>query len=167
MRLCTALWAATCRCSMSAWHAESSAPLLISDATRAAALRELAQLPMGQQLCHGDLHPANILVTVDGPVIIDWVDVTAGNPCADVARTALLLRHSALPAELGAAERSYIVAHRAQLLEAYLAHYCTLTGVSPAAVDAWQRVIAAARLSEGIADADENRVLSALATAQA
>ncbi|NIV38946.1 MAG: phosphotransferase, partial [Anaerolineae bacterium] len=36
-------------------------------------LRLLASMPEGEQLCHGDFHPGNIIVTQRGPVIIDWM----------------------------------------------------------------------------------------------
>ena len=38
---------------------------------RSAVLNLLDGLPEGNQLCHGDFHPGNLLLTEDGPVIID------------------------------------------------------------------------------------------------
>lgn len=54
-------------------------------------MRELSRLPAGDRLCHGDFHPGNILMTAEGPVVIDWPNVTAGDPAADFARTDLML----------------------------------------------------------------------------
>lgn len=62
---------------------------------RGQALAVLDSLPDGDWLCHGDFHPDNVLVTANGPVIIDWVDATHGNPLADVARTYVLFRLAA------------------------------------------------------------------------
>lgn len=46
------------------------------DALRAAVERSrswLAQVTDGERvLCHGDLHPGNVLMTSDGPVVLDW-----------------------------------------------------------------------------------------------
>jgi aminoglycoside phosphotransferase (APT) family kinase protein len=63
----------------------------------AAALAALDRLPDGTCLCHGDYHPDNVLLSPHGPIIIDWSDATAGNPLADVARTALIVRMGAPP----------------------------------------------------------------------
>ena len=67
------------------------------------------------RLCHGDLHPSNVILTRDGPVIVDWFDASRGDPVADVARSSLMLlgdganppRHlpGADPATLGALTR--------------------------------------------------------------
>lgn len=39
------------------------------------------------RLCDGHLHPGNIIMGTDGPVIVDWFDVARGPPSADVARS--------------------------------------------------------------------------------
>src|SRR5690606_25191136 len=43
---------------------------LLDEGQRRAVLDALARLPGGDRLCHGDLHPGNILLTEQGPVII-------------------------------------------------------------------------------------------------
>ena len=59
----------------------------------AIAAESLAALPGGDQLCHGDFHPGNILVERSGRhVVIDWGFCAAGLPEADVARSLTLLR---------------------------------------------------------------------------
>ncbi|WP_082725837.1 phosphotransferase family protein [Limnochorda pilosa] len=63
----------------------------LSQAEREAVLGAMARLPGGDRLCHGDFHPANVILTDRDPVIIDWIDASRGNPLADVARTALIL----------------------------------------------------------------------------
>jgi hypothetical protein len=64
----------------------------LDDETKGRILDHLKKLPRGDKLLHGDFHPDNILLTPDGPVIIDWIDATMGHPMADVARTSLLAR---------------------------------------------------------------------------
>lgn len=54
------------------------------------ALAALEGLPDGEALCHGDLHPGNVLMTADGPRIIDWTNASRGDAMADVAYTSLL-----------------------------------------------------------------------------
>jgi aminoglycoside phosphotransferase (APT) family kinase protein len=49
-------------------------------------------LPAGQvRLCHGDLHPGNVLRSRKGPKVIDWFDACRGTALGDIARTATLL----------------------------------------------------------------------------
>lgn len=51
----------------------------------------LNNLPDGNLVCHGDLHPGNIMITDHGPMFLDWKDASRGNPICDIARTTLLL----------------------------------------------------------------------------
>jgi uncharacterized protein (TIGR02172 family) len=57
----------------------------------------LDSLPAGETLCHGDFHPANILLSARGPVIIDWEGASRGDPWGDVACTARLFQKANLP----------------------------------------------------------------------
>lgn len=59
---------------------------------RREALATLRELPKGAALLHGDLHPGNVLMSDDGPVVIDWFDASIGHPIADVVRSSLLMR---------------------------------------------------------------------------
>jgi aminoglycoside phosphotransferase (APT) family kinase protein len=52
-------------------------------------------------LVHFDLHPDNVLLARDGPVVIDWTNAHAGDPDADVAMTWVIMETSAgLPGRL-------------------------------------------------------------------
>ena len=64
---------------------------------RQAVLNVLEGLPDGEQLCHGDFHPGNILVTARGAVIIDWMTASRGTAAGDVARTAIILEAAQPP----------------------------------------------------------------------
>ena len=46
------------------------------------------------RVLHMDLHPGNVMLTADGPVVIDWSNVAAGPPGADVAMATLIMRTS-------------------------------------------------------------------------
>jgi uncharacterized protein (TIGR02172 family) len=59
----------------------------LSSHLRVKALSALKAMPDGNNLCHGDFWPGNILVTLKGEIIIDWVHASFGNPLADLART--------------------------------------------------------------------------------
>ena len=48
----------------------------------------LGEIPSVQRvvLCHGDLHPSNVILSADGPMVVDWFDASRGDPIGDVAR---------------------------------------------------------------------------------
>jgi aminoglycoside phosphotransferase (APT) family kinase protein len=48
----------------------------------------------GDRVLHLDLHPANVMLTARGPVVIDWVNAHAGAPGADVAMAYLIMATS-------------------------------------------------------------------------
>jgi aminoglycoside phosphotransferase (APT) family kinase protein len=48
----------------------------------------------GDKVMHLDLHPGNVMLTADGPVVIDWSNGAAGPPGADVAMAVLIMRVS-------------------------------------------------------------------------
>lgn len=52
-------------------------------------LRREAPLP-GDRLIHRDLHPLNVMISPDGPVVIDWSNASRGDPAFDVADTWVL-----------------------------------------------------------------------------
>src|SRR6266542_3029202 len=54
-------------------------------------LASLNNLPDGNNVCQGDYHPGNLIITKNGPIVIDWMAACTGSPWADVARTSLIL----------------------------------------------------------------------------
>ncbi|GAA0906784.1 hypothetical protein Vau01_070850 [Virgisporangium aurantiacum] len=51
------------------------------------------------RILHLDLHPANVMMTARGPVVIDWRNARTGPPGLDVALTALILAQVAVDPE--------------------------------------------------------------------
>ena len=124
-----------------------NAPLLNQN-TKEAVLDHLAQLPAGDKLLHGDFHPDNIMLTYDGPVIIDWIDATVGHPLADVARTSLIARVG-LPPPKTIWERFlhlFIGLHH----RIYINHYFKLSPYNKEDLVPWLLPVTAGRLSEEI-----------------
>jgi uncharacterized protein (TIGR02172 family) len=114
-------------------------------------LDALASLPDGDRVCHGDFHPANVLVSENDTTVIDWIDATRGNPLADVARTSIIT--------LGAAASSQIPNPVLKMFvrvfhSAYLKHYFRLR---PGGMDEYRRwlpIVAGARLNENIPEVE-------------
>jgi len=75
----------------------------------------------GDRILHLDLHPANVMLTERGPVVIDWVNARAGAPGADVAMAYLIMATSEvdqIPAPLRLALRPVRAALIGQFLRA-------------------------------------------------
>jgi tRNA A-37 threonylcarbamoyl transferase component Bud32 len=81
--------------------------------------RRLHALPapsgtVGLTVVHGDLHPANVILTADGPMVIDWRNAEEGPPEFDVAMTAIIFAQVALDpafAELSGMLRESLAAY--------------------------------------------------------
>lgn len=118
-------------------------------------LRRLEQLPDGLAVCHGDYHPGNLVMTDHGPVVIDWMTACCGHPVADVARTALMFRLARVPLDYSPQTRQAIDQARGVFYDAYLSSYLAHRPFPVAEIEEWIPVVAAARLSEGIVDEEE------------
>ena len=108
----------------------------------------LETLPERPNLCHGDYHPGNIMLTQKGPVVIDWMTACSGSPWADVARTSLLLT-------IGPKAAGKLVSPIIRMViklyhRAYLNRYHALVPNTEKEANHWMPVIAAARLNEEI-----------------
>lgn len=114
-----------------------------------ALLAALHRIGTGEHLCHGDFHPGNIMMTSTGPVIIDWVDATRGDPLGDLARTSLLLRIGTPQQSL--VPRWLVAMLRGRFHRAYLERYLETYPGASERFAAWGPVVAAARLSEDVA----------------
>lgn len=75
-------------------------------------------LGTGTSLLHLDLHPDNVLLTNDGPVVIDWANAAKGPAGADAASTWLLLA-AAAPPPSGRSARAVAAAGRRLFLGAF------------------------------------------------
>lgn len=114
-------------------------------------IRALELVPASQgppRLCHGDLHPSNVILSDHGPVIVDWFDASRGDPVADVARTLLTLLGdgSMAPLHLPGSDRRTLGA----LTGAYLESAREALSIDQSVLERWQAVEAVARLAEGV-----------------
>ena len=74
--------------------------------------------PAADRVVHLDLHPLNVMITREGPVVIDWGNAKRGVPALDVANTWALLQAAEIPAR--GVERVVAQLGRGMLLRAFL-----------------------------------------------
>ena len=116
----------------------------LSEDSRSRILHVLDQMEDGTTLCHYDFHPFNIIMSPRGPIVIDWMTTSQGNPHADIARTLLIsqgFQHS-IPTNLHSTLRSFI--------DRYLTRYSEIREISLEELKIWRLPIAAARMNEDI-----------------
>jgi hypothetical protein len=103
------------------------------------------------RLCHGDLHPGNVIMAGEGPVIIDWFDAARGDHMADIARSSLLMWARAH----GQDGPSHLPGAGPELLDlvrnSYLVAITELVAPDQDDLRRWVAVDAVARIAEGIA----------------
>lgn len=121
-------------------------------------LHTLERLPDGNAICHGDYHPDNVIVSSRGPVVIDWMNTTQGNPLADVARTSLMCRVGASPQGASRPVRWATRLGQSAFHRAYLRAYARRRPFDRQQLEAWIPVVAAARLAERIPE-EESRLI--------
>ncbi|NIP35974.1 MAG: phosphotransferase [Thermoplasmata archaeon] len=115
----------------------------LDDRLRDRVLAILEDLPDGDAVCHGDLHPRNVIMSPFANAIIDWQMASKGNPHADVARSLLVM-------EAGGEWDSVRVRElRRTFRSSYLHKYCFAAMTWPEEVYLWRAPVAAARLGEG------------------
>ena len=89
----------------------------------------IERLAPGDGLCHGDLHPDNVIMTADGPRLIDWGGATRAVAGLDLACLHVILTELA-PERADDPERPRAINAAAQ------SEYARLAGISPAALAA-------------------------------
>jgi aminoglycoside phosphotransferase (APT) family kinase protein len=118
------------------------------DASLGEALELVPEPTARPRLCHGDLHPSNVIMSEDGPVIVDWFDASRGDRVADVARSLLTLLPDGTmtPSHLPGADRETL----AVLTQTYLLRLRESLDILPGLLSRWQAINAVARLAEGM-----------------
>lgn len=87
----------------------------------------LPSAPFGEggSLLHLDLHPLNVLVTANGPVVIDWPNAAKGEGSSDVALTWVLMAAGGIPA--GRIKAAVLGRGRALLVGSFLGPFDLVT----------------------------------------
>ena len=119
---------------------------------KTALLNSLHFLPDSDRVCHGDFHPANVLISGDKATVIDWIDAARGNPLADVARTTIIFLGSANTTQTP----NPIIKVFTRLSHAvYLREYFRLRPGGQDEYRRWLPIVAAGRLTEGMPELEK------------
>jgi hypothetical protein len=132
---------------------------VLTGAERDRAIELSAGLEKGSALCHGDMHPGNVLMSARGPIVIDWYDAAAGPPIADMVRTSLLIRASLAGADAPPHLPGATAVLLGDLHYRYLAEVFAERTLSRTVVQRWESVLAVSRLAER-AEPDETGLVS-------
>jgi tRNA A-37 threonylcarbamoyl transferase component Bud32 len=127
----------------------------LPDVLRREALSVLQRLPDGDNLCHGDFHPDNIMITPTGLVVIDWPNARRGCPLADVARSTIMMQIGILPPGMPIWQRVGVESGRRWFFSEYIRTYSRITDLDHIQLLAWEIPVAAARLAEHIAGEED------------
>lgn len=127
----------------------------------------LEELPDGEQLCHGDFWPGNILMTAEGEMIIDWIHASRGNPLADLARTTNLALGFTRTSQIRRPFLTFSATKSSSIINSLIQVYCRFCypvyinyyfRICPGDKDEYKRwlpIVAAARLSDNIPELEE------------
>jgi hypothetical protein len=114
------------------------------------ALDELAALPEGDRLCHGDFHPGNVMRADGELAVIDWPNAARGDYHSDFARSTLMLKLGDPPPSSPRLIRFGARIARIPLTASYESAYRRACAVDPALHRRWETVRAIHRLQDAI-----------------
>jgi uncharacterized protein (TIGR02172 family) len=123
---------------------------LVPPEVRDRALAALATLPDGENICHNDFHPGNVIHTDGEPVIIDWTNSTRGDPTADFVRTDLMIRMGDVPPGSPIVIRVGANFARGLMRQSYLRAYRRRRAIDRELASRWLLPVMANRLYENI-----------------
>jgi aminoglycoside phosphotransferase (APT) family kinase protein len=127
-------------------------------------IKHLDRLPGGDNLCHGDFHPENILMKGRKPFVLDWMTATRGNPLADVARTSILLKWAEPGPGVPSLMKILLGGIRRRFHRHYMSEYRRLTGAKQDAIDDWELPVLAARLMEWLPESEKQVLVTIINT---
>jgi uncharacterized protein (TIGR02172 family) len=130
---------------------------VLSDENKEIVWKYLKQLPDGNELCHFDFHPGNVMIANNKKVILDWMTASRGDACVDVARTCLMLKYGEVSHTPWVIRRgiSFILHH---IYKVYIREYLSISQRSMEDINRWELPVAAARLCEWISE-NEKKIL--------
>ncbi len=134
-------------------------PNYLNDVEKASVLEIMDHIPTKDQLCHGDLNPNNFMVSNGRHMVIDWNDLTIGNPEADLAEYILTIRHAILPSETPTRIVEQFDLIREKIIQTFLEEYTSLTGMTEKDIRPWLVIVGARKLAADAISEGEKQVL--------
>jgi aminoglycoside phosphotransferase (APT) family kinase protein len=130
-------------------HARRAEALGRSDIAAAGTRLLAAEPPTNNRaITHGDLHPYNLLVTPDGPQLVDWTVARVAHAGFTLGFTDLMLANPPIPLPRAGAAALRLLGRK--IARRFLTAYRRLTDGTPAAVDDeqldWHRKVHALRI---------------------
>jgi uncharacterized protein (TIGR02172 family) len=113
------------------------------------------KLPNGNKVCHGDLHPDNILFSNSKYYIIDWMTGMRGLMAADVARTETILKNAEIPGKMMFFIRILLGIAQNKMAKMHVREYC---GMKKEELDIWKLPLYVARLNEKNSKKEKRKV---------
>lgn len=133
----------------------------ITEEKKSELLKMLHKMPDDNRLLHMDFHPDNVFYDNSNTFVIDWMTSGKGNPLADVARTIIILRYSAVPFQ-NPVFRIFIRIFKEKLIRDYLKSYAEVNPIDIKQLDKWIKVVAAARTNERLPEGEIKKLLKIL-----
>lgn len=127
---------------------------VLSDDNKEIILKYLKQLPEGNELCHFDFHPGNIMLTDNKAIFLDWMTACRGDVCADVARTCIMLKYGEV-AHAPWIMRKLISIFQNHIYKIYIKEYLKISKRNIEEINRWELPVAAARLREWISESEK------------
>ncbi len=135
---------------------------ILSEREKQSVMAKLKDLPDGKKLCHYDFHPGNVILSANGPVIIDWINAWVGHEAADIARTSMMLRCHAVPRDAPGWLQGRVL--RELFHDEYLKEYLLLSGMGIREIEEWAAPTLAARIGE-VQNEDRDEIVHSLRAA--
>jgi aminoglycoside phosphotransferase (APT) family kinase protein len=110
----------------------------------------LEGLPKGNDVCHGDFHPGNIMIVDNKYYVIDWFGATYGRKLSDIAHTYLILRNT--PKIPGISKiQNYLIGISGNIISGkYIAALQNIQEIDYSELSRWMVVRAAERVYYGM-----------------
>ena len=119
----------------------------------------IRKLPEGNNLCHGDFHPENVLLEKNEYYVIDWMTGMQGNIAADAARTEMIIQNAEIPGNIPYIIKRIMQIFQKKLSQIYIKEYCKISGMKKVEIEKWKLPLYVARLDENNSKEEENRLL--------
>lgn len=134
----------------------------ISESQKIALLGDLGNLEGGDTICHGDFNPDNVILSPNGPVIIDWIDASYGNPVADVTAISLMTEIVEIAESAASMTKLLFRLLRKHFIRTYKRRYFKNSRYKIKEMQSWIPIIAASYYGKQTSLAENQRLLDVI-----